>query len=53
MVCVGEMICLKDLLDFKNFSGSDIGEVCLSSGFFLVFFRKKSSLLIVESPSER
>jgi hypothetical protein len=38
---------------FNNLSGSDTGVVCLSSGFFLVFFRPNASLSVVESPSER
>jgi hypothetical protein len=50
---MGEMICLRDLRDFKIFSGSETGEVCLSSGLFLVFFRPIASLLIMESPSEK
>ena len=44
---------LRDLLDFKKKFGSETGEVCLSSGFFLMFFRLETSLKKnVESPSE-
>ena len=38
---------------FNNFSGSDIGVVCLSSGLLLVLFRLNASLFVVESPSEK
>ena len=53
IVCMGKKTCLSDLRDFKIFSGSEIGEVCLLYGLFLVFFRLIASLLIVESPSEK